>query len=340
MSRQRLSDRVLHRLALGSKRFRRFCFERECERNSRVFDRHRENVFIAGMARSGSTTLLTGLHTSGDFAATSYRLMPLLLAPSLATLIGRFPASQVAPGERRHADAIDIDIDSVEALDGVFWDTYLNQGELDKPGCELPQGCLQRYALFIENLLIHSGQQRYLSKMNQNIALLGNLCGYFERSLFLVPFRDPLQQASSLLRQHGNFARLSGYEKTYLGWLGHHEFGATHRGFIASADQAPSKFNPDNLNYWLEQWKNGYNYLLGLANLHTAIIPVCYEQMADSSNYPKRLAQRLNSRFADGLFINCNKAELAPGPDVDALLLADCQAIYRQLSILAEARLC
>ena len=58
MTGQTIFDRALHRFALQSPRFRRFCFRRECERNGFAFDRNRENVFIAGVARAGSTALL------------------------------------------------------------------------------------------------------------------------------------------------------------------------------------------------------------------------------------------------------------------------------------------
>ena len=71
-----LADRMLHRLVLQNHRLREFSFERECARNPSRADPARENVFIAGMARSGSTALLNTLYASGTFAATTYRLMP------------------------------------------------------------------------------------------------------------------------------------------------------------------------------------------------------------------------------------------------------------------------
>ena len=72
------------------------------------FDRRREHVFIAGMARSGSTALQNALHTSGAFAATTYQLMPFVLAPSLARMVGRLSAAPAGPVERRHGDSIPI----------------------------------------------------------------------------------------------------------------------------------------------------------------------------------------------------------------------------------------
>ncbi|MCP4469148.1 MAG: hypothetical protein GY815_00420 [Gammaproteobacteria bacterium] len=120
---------------------------------------------------------------------------------------------------------------------------------------EVDPQTLHQYAMFIENLLIHSGKSRYLSKMNQGIEWVASIAGYFDRSVFLVPFREPRQQAASLLSQHNNFSRLSRYESKYLGWIEHHEFGATHLGFFENQEQVRPAFSPENFNYWLEQWK-------------------------------------------------------------------------------------
>ena len=57
----------------------------------------------------------------------------------------------------------------------------------------VPPAILRQYAMFIENLLLDAGASRYLSKMNQGIDKLESLAVYFERSIFLVPFRDPLR---------------------------------------------------------------------------------------------------------------------------------------------------
>ena len=202
MIRHGFTDRMFNRFALRSRAFRRFCFERECERNGYKFEPQRENLFIAGVARSGSTALLNCLYANVVFASTCYRHMPFVTAPSLSSLVAAIPRKTVEATERRHGDSIWVDLDSPEALDGVFWSTYLDREKDRILPCDPGEELLRRYAMFIENLLLHSARSRYLSKMNQRIELLPSLALYFERSLFLLPFRDPLQQAASLLRQH------------------------------------------------------------------------------------------------------------------------------------------
>ncbi len=340
MTRHTIFDQVLHRFTLESHSFRKFCFTRECERNDGVSDHHRENVFVSGIARSGSTTLLNALHASDSFASTTYQLMPFVLAPSLSKVIAGISKTVVAPTERRHHDSIKIGLNSAEALDGIFWNTYFPRDDHHMHPREVEQQTLHQYAMFIENILIHFGKSRYLSKMNQGIEWVASLAGYFDRSNFLVPFRDPRQQAASLLNQHNNFSRLSSYESKYLGWLEHHEFGATHLGFFEHHQQACPAFSPENINYWLEHWKNGYSYLSQLADLHPNIIPICYEQMAASQSIWNCLSNRLGIDISGKLFVNRNAEKLKPASRVDDLLLEDCQSLYAQLSEQTRTRLC
>ena len=292
MIQQGFADRLLHRFALGNPRLRRWWFEQECSRNNHAFDTDRRHVFICGMARSGSTILLNELQASGAFAATCYRHMPFVLAPSLTRWSNR---GRVPRHERRHGDAIEIDAQSAEALDGIFWNSFWpRQGRIIQPRRPSPE-LLQGYAQFIENLLQHSQRERYLTKMNQGIDLIDTIAEKFRHSVVLVPFREPLQQATSLKRQHARFADLGHYETRYLQWLEHHEFGPDHRPFVGSDEAEKPVGGPDTLDYWLEQWQRGYTYLAGLCALRRNLIPIGYEQMAESPELWRQLSRRLDA---------------------------------------------
>ena len=338
MIRQGFSDRLLHRFALQSPRFRRFCFTRECERNHARFDPGRRNLFIAGMARSGSTALLNSLYASDAFASTCYRHMPFIMAPSLSNLIAAISGNMAAPRERRHADGIFVDLDSPEALDGIFWSTYLERDTDRILPCDADEPLLRNYAMFIENLLIHSKRERYLSKMNQRMDLLSSLAPFFRQSTFLVPFREPLQQAASLLRQHRSFARLSTYESDYLGWLDHHEFGATHAGFYTSPSRPASTYSMDSLDYWLTQWRNSYGYLADLIERHSNLLPVGYERLAASADAWRALSQRLELSLSGAEFGNHNSVDNGTNAQFDAPLMDDCRRLYARLAQQQEAR--
>lgn len=340
MIRHGFSDRLLHRFALKSPAFRRFCFERECDRNRHRFDSRRENLFVAGVARAGSTALLNCIDASDAFTSTCYRHMPFVLAPSLAKLVTAFPRRKAAASERRHGDGIHIDLDSPEALDGVFWSTYLGRDDNRITPCDPGEELLDRYAMFIENLLLLDGGERYLSKMNQRVDLLPGLARYFTGSLFLLPFREPLHQAMSLLRQHQNFSQLSVYEIEYLRWLDHHEFGATHLAFSESPGQATTRFPLDSLDYWLEQWHRTYDYLSRIAANHHNLVPLCYEDLAASNETWQALSRRIGVEVSGDRFDNRNDTGLGAEVRFDPSLMKNCRALYARLVQQSRAASC
>ncbi|NMW21431.1 MAG: hypothetical protein HKK67_07330 [Chlorobiaceae bacterium] len=70
---------------------------------------------------------------------------------------------------------------------------------------------------------------------NNNILRLGSFRQAFPDALIIVPFREPVQQAISLLQQHTQFWAMherDSFSRYYMEWLGHHEFGRTHRPFL------------------------------------------------------------------------------------------------------------
>ena len=72
-------------------------------------------------------------------------------------------------------------------------------------------------------------------------------------SIFLIPIREPLQHASSLLNQHLRFCQLqkgNDFIKRYMGYLGHFEFGLNHKPWNAPLDHKDT----NTIDYWLEQW--------------------------------------------------------------------------------------
>ena len=97
------------------------------------------------------------------------------------------------------------------------------------------------YRDFIRLVLRRTGKTRYLSKNNNHLLRLESLAKAFPDSVILIPIRDPRDHALSLLNQHKRFLDSDAFTRDYMGWLGHHEFGATHRpiawdGAIAAGD--------------------------------------------------------------------------------------------------------
>ena len=76
------------------------------------------NVFVAGVARSGTTILLNAIYDSDEFASLSYADMPFVLAPNLWSKISS--TSKHLIKERAHGDGIKVSSDSPEAFEEVF----------------------------------------------------------------------------------------------------------------------------------------------------------------------------------------------------------------------------
>ncbi|MBQ1500236.1 MAG: sulfotransferase [Sphingomonas sp.] len=290
------ADRLLHRIALGSPALLEATFdiERATHRGKIAAVPIRRPVFIAGLARAGTSILTRLLHQGGGFAAPSYRDLPFPLAPnSWARLGGK---RHVEASERGHGDGLTHDLDSPEAIEEVFWRAlegrrYLRRDGL-APAAPDPE-TLAAFRDYVRLVLLRHGGARYLSKNNNNILRLEGLATSFPDALLIHPFRDPLQQALSLLSQHRRAARLAGedpFRRRFMTWLGHHEFGADHRPFLF--DGAPGRDeDPTRADYWLKLWDSVHRALLSApARVRERQFFVDYDALCAS---PRRYAPRL-----------------------------------------------
>ena len=206
------------------------------------------HVFIAGLARSGTTTLLNAIYSSEDFGSLSYNNMPFLMSPNLWSLIYRNKYSKSL--ERAHQDGIKININSPVAFEEVFWRTFCDKENLG-----------QNFNDYLKLILIQKNKSRYLSKNNQNVRRIDFLIEQLPKSFFLIPFRDPLQQCNSLLTQHEKFCHLAESDKfgsKYIDLIGHSEFGISYEPLIKDNIKHLDYFS---LNHWLEQWRSTYENL-------------------------------------------------------------------------------
>ena len=112
----------LHQFALSSNFMREATFDVESSiiEVNQIQDNH---VFVAGLARSGTTILLNAIYKSNKFASLSYRDMPFVLAPNLWSKLSlhRQSADLI---QRAHGDGIKISQDSPEAFEEVFWMSF------------------------------------------------------------------------------------------------------------------------------------------------------------------------------------------------------------------------
>ena len=255
-------DRVLHRLALASPARAEMMhdIERAAFLKSAPEDTGR-HVFVTGLARAGTTILMREIHRTGAFGSLTYADMPFVLAPNLWARLSRKGHEPGVKAERAHGDGIEVDTQSPEALDEVYWRVFDGKAYIGAGGLvphEPDEDLIAGYRDLIRLVLRKTAKTRYVSKNNNNILRLGTLARAMPEAVFLVPLRQPLDHAASLLGQHQRFIGADGFTQDYMTWLVHHEFGATHRPFLFGV---PPSGDPMAMDYWLRLWLAVYGVL-------------------------------------------------------------------------------
>ena len=244
-------EQKLHKFALSSQFMREVTFDFESTNISSSIETG-DHIFITGLARSGTTILLNALYKSNIFASLSYADMPFVLAPNLWSKIS-FNKKNLELKERAHGDGIKVSTESPEAFEEVFWKTFSDEEfeELE-----------DKFRAYVGNILYKYKKERYLSKNNQNITRVELISEIFTHSKILIPFREPIQHAYSLLNQHKKFikdAKKDKFISKYMKWIGHTEFGPN---YIPIYNQNLNSQNDLEINHWIEQWYLTYSCLL------------------------------------------------------------------------------
>jgi len=297
-------DRLLHRLALnyGSVAEMSFDLDQKMVRVDQDEIVSRQHVFISGLARAGTTVLMRRFHATDLYRSLTYRDMPFILAPNLWQRLSLNSKRETEYSERAHGDNLLVNIDSPESLDEVFWRIFVGDEYLKKAHLEPhePSGdIIQKYICYVNAILAAHSPRRelYLSKNNNNILRLGAIHQAFPNALILIPFREPLQHALSLLLQHRRFSELqekSGFTLSYMSWLGHHEFGLDHRPFLLDGT-ASSTYSTDTLDYWLQLWCQTYAWLEN--SKPKSAFFICYEDLCTDKENWNRLAALANIKI-------------------------------------------
>ncbi|SPH23649.1 hypothetical protein DEA8626_02715 [Defluviimonas aquaemixtae] len=255
-------DRMLHRLALASPMRAEMLHDIERGMYLKVApEDNGRHVFVTGLARAGTTILMREIHRTGAFGSLTYADMPFVLAPNLWAKISRKGRTPGKKAERAHGDGIEVDTQSPEALDEVYWRMFDGAAYIGADGLkphEPTEELIDGYRDLIRLVLLRTDRWRYVSKNNNNILRLGALARAMPEAQFLVPLRQPLAHAASLLGQHRRFRDADPFTRDYMTWLGHHEFGATHRPFLFGARP---EGDPDGMDYWLRLWVAAYSAL-------------------------------------------------------------------------------
>ena len=290
-------QKFLHDFVLSKKIINKSLFEFEkiiCPKKKDI--KNQSHVFITGLPRSGTTSLLYFLFFSDEYACLTYNNMPFILSPHFSNL---FHKKDITKKKRLHGDGIDFDNNSPEALDEIFF----NNNE------EFIENELENY---IQLILNYNKKNKYLSKNNLNYKRIDLIQSILPNSIFLIPIREPLQHANSLLNQHLHFSQLQkedDFIRRYMNYLGHNEFGLNHKPW-----NDPINYQDrGKIDYWLEQWILFYKDIYNKYQSYTNCYFVLYEELTNT-NYIKLLLKKINFNEFENInlnyFKNSNKKEI------------------------------
>jgi hypothetical protein len=280
-------DRLLHRLAFATRRAQIGLSDVEdmMFRDQLACHELDRPLFITALPRAGTTLLLEVCVASGTFASQTYRHMPFVLNPLLWNRLSRGFRRPDAPRERAHGDGMLVSVDSPEAFEEAAWTAFWPEryrGDRIVPWREEDDSTFREFlSNYFKKIVASSATAgdgmadrsraplRYASKNNLNMARIPWLTRHFRDALFVIPFRDPLQQSASLLRQHLNFLeihRCDPFAKRYMRGIGHFDFGDNLRpvDFDGWLDRSRHRDSVE-LAFWLAYWLAAYRSLLAEA---------------------------------------------------------------------------
>ena len=242
-------------------------------------------VFISALPRAGTTLLLDLIVQTDEFVSHTYRYMPFLLTPLFWNSVTNSFHKSDTPRERAHGDGMLVSVDSPEAFEEIIWRQFWPSRYEGKKIEPQFAGEYAEFAKFFINHIrkvIFLGTKaenelpRYISKNNLNIVRLGYIRKILPDAKIIVPFRDPLQHASSLLKQHRNFLAIhkdDSFARDYMEAIGHYDFGENLRPvnfnkWLTSGEHSDRL----SLDFWLDYWNNAYAYLLDHESEHVQFL--------------------------------------------------------------------
>jgi len=290
-------QKFLHDFVLNKKFINKSFYEIEKIIYSKKKDiKNLSHIFISGLPRSGTTSLLNFIYSSNQYASLKYNNMPFILSPNFSKFFNR---KNILKKQRLHGDSITYDLNSPEALDEIFFN---NNEEFIK----------NELLNYLQLIVLSENKFKYLSKNNLNFKRVDLINSLLPSSIFLIPIREPLQHSYSLLNQHLHFSELQkndNFIRRYMNYLGHNEFGLDHKPWNNSINFDDLK----DINYWLEQWILFYQNIFKNYQNHNKCIFIIYEELTNP-NYIKMLLEKINLSDVKNLnfnyFKNSNKKKI------------------------------
>ncbi|UCH73191.1 MAG: sulfotransferase [Rhodospirillales bacterium] len=256
-------------------------------------------IYVAGLARAGTTIALEILASHDELASHLYRDFPPVFTPWWWNwFVKRSRRGDLIASERAHKDGIMITADSPEAREEAIWMAFFPHAHDPTRSNVLERDIRNEpferfYREHIRKLLAARNRRRYLSKGNYNVTRLGYLHELFPDARFIVPVRDPVWHVASLMKQHRLFCegeRGNQRAVDYMRRSGHFEFGLDMRPINCGDDQAVRGIqrmwnDGEEVRGWARYWALVYGYVADLLERDPALCEATmilrYEELCD-----------------------------------------------------------
>lgn len=256
-------------------------------------------IYVAGLARSGSTILLELLAGRPGVATHRYRDFPPIFTPLFWNrAFAHVYRADALPAERAHKDRILVTPDSPEAMEEVLWMRFFKDAHDTRKSQVLDattsNPAFERfYTDHLKKILLVRQGRRYLSKGNYNLTRFAYLQKLFPGARFIVPVREPRWHVASLMKQHRLFCAEETRDPRILKHMqrvGHLEFGLDRRAInIGDTDLARGIEQlwqeGQEVRGWSRYWAMLYGFVLDQREqnpaLGEAVHLVRYEDLCD-----------------------------------------------------------
>jgi hypothetical protein len=279
-------DKFLHYLFVGNRGMAKLQFRFECfvNRKSILSTAPSQHIYVSGLARSGSTSLMQYLGQLPEFVSLSYQNMPFVFLPRTGPKLNS--RKRPTERERSHKDGMRHSLSTYEALEEPFWLHFAGPdfvGEDRLTSHSVTEDVHVKYRKF---RALVARDKTYLAKNNNHLLRAKSLHqldaekGLCTRTV--IPFREPYAQAKSLLEQHKLLSTLqkeNDFAMDYMDMLLHHEFGLhVKTTFLdGSAGGSLPDSDPNTLEHWLDVWHLFYRAVFDLYGGEPGFCFFCYE---------------------------------------------------------------
>ena len=307
-----------------------------------------EPIYIAGLARAGSTILLELIAAVEGVVTHRYRDFPPVFIPYWWNgFVDRAQARMPEPRERPHGDRIWITPESPEAMEEPLWMAFFPSSHDPTVSQSLDehhhhQEFERFYRDHIRKLLLVRRGTRYACKGNYNISRLPYLLRIFPDARIVIPIRDPVSHVASLLRQHERFSTAcTGNPRglAHLRQTGHFEFGLDRRPINTGDAGQTAEIQRlwregEELRGWARYWSQIYAHvaeqLQHNARLRQAALLVRYEDLCASADAVIRSVLQHCRLSADDAHVGAFTGRLS-APDYYTARFTD-----RELAVIRE----